>query len=349
MNQEKEVAVLLPRLNYGGVTRVAIEVLKRLEKIEGLNFTIYSNRVNAREWYEELEDTKLHEFSPLPYPELAYHRPDIRRELEGFDAMWSHNQYLNRLSRTSDTPIMSVNHTYHSFRRPKWTAKPWSLKTKLNRYVAKRGIEELQHTDRVIAVSDRIKRRSEDIYKANAGRIYNGGNSDWTEFSEKDDDFIFAPDSAGPTVNSCARNKDIRSLSGSGSENVEDLGWVSDEELAENYKNCSFIVSDSWKEGFAVYPIEAAFCGKPAVLRNAGGNSEFVEHGETGFVAENSKEFHEYVDLLWNDKELRKEMGRKAFERAQERYTWERASKEYLVEFNDIMGADFSLNKVFEE
>jgi glycosyltransferase involved in cell wall biosynthesis len=341
---KKEVAVLLPRINYGGVTRVSIEILKRLEKIDGLSFTVYSNRVNAREWFEELEDTDLREFSPLPYPELAYHRPDIRRELEDYDAIWNHNQYLNRLSRTLRTPIISVNHTYHSFRRPKWIARPWSLKTKLNRYCARRGIEELQHTDRVIAVSDRIKRRSEDIYKANADRIYNGGNSDWTEFSEKDEGFIFAPDSAGSTVDSCARDKDVRSLSGSGSDNIEDLGWVSDKELAKNYKECSFIISDSWKEGFAVYPIEAAFCGKPAVLRDAGGNSEFIEHGETGFIAKNSAEFHEYVNRLWSDEELRKEMGRKAYERAKDRFTWERASKEYLVEFNDLMGSDFNLD-----
>lgn len=341
---EKEVAVLLPRINYGGVTRVAIEVLKRLEKIDDLNFTIYANRINARKWYKELENTKLREFSPLPYPELAYHRPDIRKELENFDVMWNHNQYLNRLSRTSNTPIMSVNHTYHTFRRPKWMTRSHNIKTKINRACAKRGIEEMQHTDRVIAVSNCIKRRSEDIYKANAGRIYNGGNSDWTEFSEKDENFIFAPDSAGPTVNSCAKNKNIRSLSGQNAENVENLGWVSDEELAKNYKDCSFIVSDSWKEGFAVYPIEAAFCGKPAVLRNAGGNSEFVEHGETGFIAENSKEFHEYVNRLWKDKELREEMGRKAYERAQERFTWERAAEEYLVEFNDLMSSNFRLS-----
>lgn len=340
--EESKVAVLLPRLYYGGVCRVTVEVIKRLETIEGLSFTLFSNRVEA-DWHEDL-DSDLVKFSPLPYPELAYHRPDIRKKIEGHDMVWNHNQYLNRLARTSDTPFMSVNHTYHSFRRPKWFARPWpDLKTKLAKACAKRGVEEMQHADRVAAVSGRIKRRSEDIYKANACRIYNGGNSSWTEFSEDDEEFVFAPDSSGPTINSVASDIPVKSLNGDDSSNFEALGWVSDQELSENYKKCSFVISDSWREGFAVYPIEAAFCGKPVVLRDAGGNSEFVEHGETGFIAENSKEFHEYVDLLWNDEELRQEMGRKAYERAREKFTWERTAEQYLVEFNDLMGTEFKL------
>lgn len=340
---EKEVAVLLPRLYTGGVARVAIELVERLEKIDGLNFTFFSNRKN-NDWHEKLE-SEVYEFSPYPYPELAYHRPKIKRKLESYDLLWNHSTYLNKFGRLLDTPMLSVNHTYHSFRRPKWTARKIPLKNKLQRKLAKTGAEEMQHVERVIAVSEAIKDRTQNIYKAKSARIYNGGNSSWTEFSENDEGFIFSPDTTGKTIQRIGRDKPVKALGSGESSNVDWLGWVSDEKLARNYKECSFVVSDSWKEGFAVYVLEAMFCGKPIVLRDVGGNAEAVEHGETGFIAQNSKEFHEYVDKLWSNPGLREEMGRKAYERASSRFTWEQAAEQYLVEMNDLMGSEFSLDQ----
>ncbi|MFB6143978.1 MAG: glycosyltransferase family 4 protein [Candidatus Nanohaloarchaea archaeon] len=335
----KEIAVLLPRLYTGGVTRVAIEIVNNLEHIEGLSFTIYSNRVGTS-WHDKL-DSEVRKFSPYPYPDLAFHRPDIRRELKEYDLLMNHNLYLNKFARLiPEVPMLSINHTHHSYNTNLFARKK-GFKRKFQRKLNEVGSRELQEADTVVCVSDRIKRRTSDIYKANAGRIYNGGDTKHMEFSKEDEKYIFCPDTTGATIQRLSKKYPMKGLGEGGAEGIDWQSDVSDRKLAQLYKSASFIVSDSWKEGFPLYPIEAAFCGKPCVLREAGGNAEFVEHGETGFIAQNSSEFREYVRQLWENPELRKEMGRKAHNRAKENFTWEKAARQYLTEINDLIGSDF--------
>lgn len=338
---ERKVAVVLPRLYTGGVARVAVELVDRLEEIEGLEFIFFSNRVNM-DWHKKL-DSEVYKFSPYPYPELAYHRPDVKRKLESCDLIWNHNTYLNKLGRLLQTPMLSVNHTYHSFRRPKWAARKIPFKAKIQRKLAKTGAEEMQHVDRIVAISDAIQRRTEDMYKGRVVRIYHGGDSEWTKFSDKDKGYILAPDATSHTVRRISKSKDLKALGSGSEESIEWLGRLKDNELARVYRNCSFIVSDSYKDGFGLYVAEAAFCGKPAVVRNIGGIKEVVDHGKTGFVAKNSKEFHEYVNKLSENPNLREEMGRKAYERAKENFRWKVAAEKYLAEMNDLMRSEFSM------
>jgi len=180
-----------------------------------------------------------------------------------------------------------------------------------------------------------MKDRLSEHYNANAVRIYHGGDLTGADFSDKDKEFALSIQ-AHNAVARDANRIHIKAVGNPDHPNINSLGSLSDQELVKNYKRCSFIVSGSFREGFGMSPVEAAFCGKPSVVRSIGGHKETVVHGETGFLAENSKEFHEYINLLWQDKKLREEMGRNAYEHVKDKFTWERAAKEYLEEFNDL-------------
>ena len=53
-----------------------------------------------------------------------------------------------------------------------------------------------------------------------------------------------------------------------------------------------------WEEPFGMAVIEALACGTPVVAMNRGAMPEIIEHGVTGFLANNEKEFEEYMDRI---------------------------------------------------
>jgi len=65
------------------------------------------------------------------------------------------------------------------------------------------------------------------------------------------------------------------------SSNIEILGWRSDEEIRELYRNCRLLVFPG-EEDFGIVPLEAQSCGKPVVAYAKGGLLETVIEGETG-------------------------------------------------------------------
>lgn len=50
-----------------------------------------------------------------------------------------------------------------------------------------------------------------------------------------------------------------------------------------------------WEEPFGMAVIEALACGTPVIAMNRGAMPEIIEHGVTGFLANNQKEFEEYM------------------------------------------------------
>ena len=50
-----------------------------------------------------------------------------------------------------------------------------------------------------------------------------------------------------------------------------------------------------WEEPFGMAVIEALACGTPVVAMNRGAMPEIIEHGVTGFLANNEAEFCEYM------------------------------------------------------
>ncbi len=74
-------------------------------------------------------------------------------------------------------------------------------------------------------------------------------------------------------------------------ENIEFLGFVSDEELVSLYKNAKAFLALAEDEDFGITPVEAMWCGTPVIAYYGGGYKETVVDGKTGvFFKEQSAE-----------------------------------------------------------
>lgn len=114
------------------------------------------------------------------------------------------------------------------------------------------------------------------------------------------------------------------------------LGRLGREELRACLQSCDVFAMTSRTvrgdyEGFGIAVLEAALCGKPAVVSDCGGLPEAVEDGVTGLVAREGdvEETAEALGRLLADVELRRKMGEAARRRALEWGTWERRVSDY--------------------
>lgn len=83
------------------------------------------------------------------------------------------------------------------------------------------------------------------------------------------------------------------------------------------------VLMPSWEEPFGRAAVEAMACGKPVIATNVGGPSEFIEHGLNGLLASPGvvEEWADAVRTLAADQRLREELGDRARETAQSRFT----------------------------
>jgi glycosyltransferase involved in cell wall biosynthesis len=72
--------------------------------------------------------------------------------------------------------------------------------------------------------------------------------------------------------------------------NVEMRGAVSEEELIDLYARCKGLICTAQDEDFGLTPIEAMASGKPVVAVNEGGFLETVVHGKTGQLVEANRD-----------------------------------------------------------
>ncbi len=108
-------------------------------------------------------------------------------------------------------------------------------------------------------------------------------------------------------------------------ENVEMVGFLSGESLAEFYKNSKFFVMASrWYEGFPMTILEVAEYGKPTIGPSHGGFVEIIGSGQESigilFKPSNIDSLEEAIVGLWGDEPRLKELGMRAYEKLQREY-----------------------------
>lgn len=92
--------------------------------------------------------------------------------------------------------------------------------------------------------------------------------------------------------------------------NIEFLGWKSDEEVLELYRNCRFLIFPG-EEDYGIVPLEAMACGKPVIAFNRGGATETVADGISGlfFNEQNPESLCDAVaraeNTTWNHAAIR--------------------------------------------
>ncbi|MBN1215006.1 MAG: glycosyltransferase [Candidatus Lokiarchaeota archaeon] len=93
---------------------------------------------------------------------------------------------------------------------------------------------------------------------------------------------------------------------------VSFAGRVPFEDLLRLYKTADVSCLWSLIEAEGLVLLEAMAQGTPSVGTNASGIANIIRHGETGYLADNLKQFEDYVVKLLKDDDLRKEFGKNA-------------------------------------
>jgi glycosyltransferase involved in cell wall biosynthesis len=131
---------------------------------------------------------------------------------------------------------------------------------------------------------------------------------------------------------------------------VHFLGRVSSEDLV-TYLNISDVfvmtskrTADGDFEGYGIAVVEAALCGKPAVVSADSGLVEAITTGETGFLVppNDPDATAECITRLLSDDSLRTQMGDKARTRALHEQTWQHRVNEYHDLLVSIVGKQLS-------
>ena len=119
-------------------------------------------------------------------------------------------------------------------------------------------------------------------------------------------------------------------------ERLHILGRLPAEELCDIYNLCDVYVMPSRTiggdfEGYGIAAVEAALCGKPAIVSQGCGLEEAIVSGRTGLaVPENDPaSLAEAIADLLSNSEKRQTMGTAARDRAIEEQTWEERAKHY--------------------
>lgn len=127
-------------------------------------------------------------------------------------------------------------------------------------------------------------------------------------------------------------------------DHIHFLGQLENEQLLRAYQDCDIFIMTSRKlangdvEGFGIAVIEAALCGKPAIVSNGSGLTEAVINGRTGICVHenNPQETAEAILQLTTNTELLLKLGENAYTRAQKELTWHAIGMKYLEFINEF-------------
>jgi trehalose synthase len=96
------------------------------------------------------------------------------------------------------------------------------------------------------------------------------------------------------------------------------------------------VLQKSLREGFGLTVAEAMWKGTPVIGGNVGGIRYQIDDGENGFLVSSVEETAQRIVELVNDKERRKEMGRKARETVRKNFLLTRYLEEHLDLFGEL-------------
>src|SRR5262249_5813082 len=100
-------------------------------------------------------------------------------------------------------------------------------------------------------------------------------------------------------------------------EKVELLGWVSDQDVVEQYAGSLAVFYAPYDEDYGYVTVEAFKSGKPVLTAaDSGGVLEFVDNGRNGFVVppDSPRELAARIDTLYRDREKARAMGERGRE-----------------------------------
>src|SRR3989441_10045715 len=114
---------------------------------------------------------------------------------------------------------------------------------------------------------------------------------------------------------------------------IEFMGTIDrEEDLAQAYGGCQFLVHLSLYEPFGLTPLEAALFSKPSIVTNHGGPPEVVVDGVTGYIVDPLD--HQFIgskmNTLLDDDTLRRDIGRRGRVNILQKFRLERSTARLL-------------------
>jgi glycosyltransferase involved in cell wall biosynthesis len=106
------------------------------------------------------------------------------------------------------------------------------------------------------------------------------------------------------------------------SSQLEYVGYLDD--VRPLYRQAALYISTSLTEALSLALLESQAMGVPGVIRKIGSNSEVIQHGLNGFLADSEDEYVGYCKMLLEDPELRSSMSAKSREVAITRFAIEK-------------------------
>ncbi|ADV46668.1 glycosyltransferase family 4 protein [Nitratifractor salsuginis] len=197
------------------------------------------------------------------------------------------------------TPIRYAWDLYHQYLRESGLDR--GLKGKLAKYFLHKirlwDISTVNRVDYYIANSHYIARRIKKIYGKESTVIYPPVDVDRFELQESKEDFYLTASRMVPykkidlIVEAFSKTDkklivigtgpDMEKIKSFAGENIEFLGFASDNVLLEHMQKAKAFVFAA-EEDFGIVPVEAQACGTPVICLGKGGTKETVIDGETG-------------------------------------------------------------------
>jgi starch synthase len=115
------------------------------------------------------------------------------------------------------------------------------------------------------------------------------------------------------------------------------VGVVPKVALTHLYNSSSVFVLPSLADSYSLATLEAMACGLPVIVSENTGAADAVDHGKHGFIVpiRNAAAIRQYLELLSENEDLRREMGGRAAVRARE-MNWSRYGNEALRHYREM-------------
>jgi glycosyltransferase involved in cell wall biosynthesis len=130
------------------------------------------------------------------------------------------------------------------------------------------------------------------------------------------------------------------------------IAFVPNDKLVEYYGRSSVFVLPTLEDGFAIVTAEAMACGLPVITTANNGAADIVSHGRDGFVvpARSSEAIAQYLELLYRDRDLTREMSRLAVIKARGELGWDKYAGRLLDLYRSVSErpADFDWSSADE-
>jgi glycosyltransferase involved in cell wall biosynthesis len=107
--------------------------------------------------------------------------------------------------------------------------------------------------------------------------------------------------------------------------------------LPSFYKGADIFLNPSRWESFSIVNLEAMAAAKPVVITNSGAMPEVVEHNISGLVVKKDTEsIGDALEILCRDRELTKQLGQNALNRAKT-FNWPTVALKHLELYRRIL------------